>query len=285
MAERTRSKLWVMAILLVGVVPVRAEAQPFEHQLIDMDAAATNVWPAADGLIGTMDDVVDANPSPFNSSEPNLVASYSYNAFDFDGSGTITDSPKLPTGTQGITFLQGTVTVDTAVAAAGGGPLITDWDLSGTQPYTTPIPHGAYTTQITAVNGGSYDPATKAYTLDVDFDANLASFGTGSVSNMMLSGDAYYLEASSGFAPTGNAYVDNVLIPLAQSRNATTLLFAQGSGVVPMSTAGTAPLPNGSVIQAVLVAITVPEAGAGSLAAGAILTLGTLLRRRARPRG
>lgn len=249
--KRDLAKRWVVVALLLSLLAGRAGAQELEHQLVEADAAVINAWPGADGLIGTMDDVVDATPSTTNMSAPNSLGSYSYNAFDFVGDGSVTDGPKFPTGTQAITFLEGTVTVDTAVAAAGGGPIITNWVVSGTEPFAF---HGPYTASITAVNGGTYDPLTYAFTLDVDFEANLL-LGTGSVSNMLLSGEAYYLEASD-FSATGNAYVDGVLIPLAQSRGASTLFFATGSGVVPPSTG--APLPEVPV-EAALMALTVPE--------------------------
>lgn len=205
-------------------------------------------WPAPDGLIATTDDVISADLSPKNFSAPNSAGSYSYNAFDF-GNGP--EDALLPSPMNAVTFVQGTVTVDTAVAQNGGGPLIKNWLLSGSEPFPG---HGPYTAQITKANSGSYDPVTKAFSENLNFLANLAA-GTAPATNFTLTGAVYVVDAGSFGAGTGNQYVDLILIPLAQGLGANGLLFARVSGIVPPSSGGTGgsfpQLPIAAVVFAV----------------------------------
>ena len=124
--------------------------------------------------------------------------------------------------------------MDTAVAKAGGGPLITAWSLTGSQPF---VGHGAYSAQIDKVNNGTYDSSTHALKLNVDFTATLMG-GTAKASNFDLIGTAYVIKSADFATPSGNAYVDSVLIPLAKTLNATSVFFAQTSGTVPKSSGG-----------------------------------------------
>ena len=211
------------------VFSLSTSAQALTLDLVINDPNALNHYPGPDGLIGTADDVVSALPTTLNASGPNVLGSYSYNAFDF-GSGA-TD-PALPTGKNAVTLIEGNVSIDTNIAALGGGAIITGFDVSGTEPFPF---HGPYQAQTIAVNSGTYNPATGAFTLNIDFTASLTS-GLGTAVNFSLSGEAWYVEAANFGVASGNAYVDNVLIPLAQSQNAASLCFAQGAGTVPGST-------------------------------------------------
>lgn len=140
-------------------------------------------------MVGTADDFLSPAPLAPSGSGPNLTASYSYNAFDF---GTLPPGPALPAGFDAVTFLAGTVTVDKSVAISGGGPLVTGFTVSGTEPFPG---HGPYSATITTVNGGSYDPVTHAASLDVDFTASLLG-GTASVVSFSLSGLAILIESA-----------------------------------------------------------------------------------------
>lgn len=187
-------------------------------------------WPAADGWIGTTDDVTNAASSQLNLSGSNTNGSYSYNAFDF-GNGP--DSA-MPTDRNAITFVQGNITLDLGVAQAGGGPLIKNWQVSGTEPFFT---HGPYAASIVRVNSGSYNPATHAFTQSVDFTANLVS-GTAISSNFVLSGEAYVIESANFGTATGHAYVDDVLRPLAIQQGASSLVYLRAAGTIPASSGG-----------------------------------------------
>lgn len=193
-------------------------------------AELVNHWPSSDGLIGTSDDVISGNPSTTNSSAPNTNGAASYNAFDF-GQSSIPDGNLFPPGRQAITFLDegNTVSVDMDVARNGGGPLILSWNLSGSEPF---FGHGPYSAAITAVNSGSYNTANHSFSQNIDFSANLNS-GLANSSSFDLSGIALVVESADYGNESGNDYVDDVLIPIAQAINADALFFAMGSGTVP----------------------------------------------------
>ncbi len=190
----------------------------------------SNHWPGVDGMIGTADDVVSAEPSQSNGSAANTAGSLSYNAFDF-GMGVIPDADLFPPERQAVTFLESgnTVTIDMEVASGGGGPLILGWDVSGTEPFPG---HGPFSSVITAVNSGSYDVASGAFTQNVDFSATLLS-GQANSSSFDISGNAWVVPAAEFDAGVGDSYVDSVLIPIARSMNATAMVYLMGSGTVP----------------------------------------------------
>lgn len=212
----------LLSLALLVSLPLAAQEDVL---VIASDNAVVNHYPGPDGLIGNADDVVSGNPSASQSSDPNGQGSYGFNAFAFSGMGS--SDPALPTGYDAITFVQGTVTADTNVLANGGGAIVTDLNVtSGTEPFPG---HGDYTSRITAVNGGTYNAQTGAFTLDVDFSYTI--FGnTSSEPGVNLSGTAFYRTAAQFGSPTGNSYMDNVVIPLAQAAGAASVLFVTGSG-------------------------------------------------------
>lgn len=221
-----------MVVSLLAAAPVSHAQTRFT--LVDSDTLI-NHWPSTDGMIGTQDDVVGDQPSTTNGSAPNSEGAASYNAFDF-GQGAVPDANLFPPGRQAITFLDagGTVTIDDAVAAGGAGALITDWSVTGSEPFPG---HGPYTATITAVNSGAYNPSDGVFTQNVDFSANLNS-GAANSANFTLSGTAFVMNAADFGTGTGNAYVDSVLIPIAQALNADAMFYAMGSGTVPMADNG-----------------------------------------------
>ncbi len=205
--------------------------------------------PGADGLVGTADDFLSPAPLGPTSSGPNLTGSYSFNAFDF---GALPASPALPAGFDAVTFLAGSVIVDKTVAVSGGGPLVTGFTVSGTEPFPG---HGPYSATITAVHGGSYDPVTHAASLDIDFTASLLG-GTASAVSFSLAGVAVLIDAADFGTPTGIAYVDSVLLPsLAIPLGVDALFFAAVSGIVPESSGGTGGGFPAMPITAVLVGV------------------------------
>ena len=77
------------------------------------------------------------------------------------------------------------------------------------------------------------------------------------VSVNKLGGEAWIIHEADFGDETGNAYIDTVLIPVAASRGAEDLFYAEATGTVPAST------PPGSFeampIRAVIVATHLPE--------------------------
>ncbi len=184
-----------------------------------------NHYPGADGLVGNADDVVSANLSGVQGSAPNSNGSLGFNAFLFAPGGA--QDPLLPTGYDAITFVHGSVTADLGVLANGGGPVVTALDITtGTEPFPG---HGAYTSTITSVNGGTYNPATGAMTLDVDISYTI--FGNvGTEPGVVLTGTAIHRTSAEYGTATGNAYVDSVAVPFAQSSGASDMLFLTADG-------------------------------------------------------
>ena len=183
-----------------------------------------SVYPGADGLIGTGDDV-NSSAATMGGSTSNSLGSFSSNAFNFGG---MTGEAELPTGFNGITFVAGSVTID-QTAFMGSGPIITALDITmGTEPFPG---HGAYTATTTAVNGGTYNAATGEFTLDVDLEF-LIDGQLSTEPGLMLTGIAVFAE-SMDFGSTGNGYVDTVLSPRATGAGASSLAFFDGTGMLP----------------------------------------------------
>lgn len=215
-------------VLLISQVKPSCFAQEL-FTLVNSENLA-NHWPGIDGKIGSADDVVSGTPSSSNGSAPNAQGSLSYNAFDF-GMGTIPDANLFPPGRQAMTYLEAgnTVSIDMNAAADGTGPIILGWNVSGSEPFPG---HGPFTAEITAVNSGNYNPETKEFSQNVDFSANLLS-GQANSSSFDLSGNAWIVEASDFDSGIGDVYVDDVLIPIAKSMNATAMVYLMGTGTVP----------------------------------------------------
>jgi hypothetical protein len=200
-----------------------------QFTLVSGHAGALNHYPGLDGYVGTADDHVGTDSTAMNMSIPNTVGSFSYNAFDFTGIG-LSDSLYLPATYNAVTFLQGTITVDAdAMATTGTDGILSTWNVSGTEPFPG---HGAYSAVISAVNSGTYDTATKQFTINIDFTATLTG-GPDTSSNFTLTGTAYLIAAADFGTATGDTYIDNVLIPMANASGATHLLVLEGEGTVP----------------------------------------------------
>ena len=272
--------LALLTFVTLLALSTSVSAATLELVLLSHPSALSHA-PGADGLVGTEDDLVSAAPLAPSGSGPNLAASYSYNAFDF---GALPASPALPAGFDAVTFLIGTVRVDKTVAVSGGGPLVTGFTVSGTEPFPG---HGPYSASITAVNGGSYDPVTHAASLDIDFTASLLG-GTASAVSFSLTGLAVLIEAADFGAATGIAYVDSVLLPaLAIPVGADSLFFAAVSGIVPASSGGSGGFFPAMPITAVLVGVemtAVPLPASLPLLLCALGLAGALGRRIASPR-
>lgn len=186
-----------------------------------------NHYPGLDGLIGNGDDVVSASLTSIRSSAPNANGSYSHNSFLFGISGG--QDPNIPTGFDAITFVEGTVIIDEAILVAGGGPIVSALNItSGTEPFPG---HGAYTSTVTAVNSGTYNPGTGQFTLNVDFSYTING-STASEPGVTLTGTAVYQAAADFATPTGNAYFDNVVKPQAQAAGAASAVFMTATGML-----------------------------------------------------
>ncbi len=218
------------------------------------DIGMVNHWPGPDALIGTIDDHVSGDniegwSGPGSGSYPNANGSYSYNAFDF---GAPFAPLHLPEGMNGVTFVEGQVIADKDVAVSGGGSILMDWDLTGTEPF---VGHDVFSSTILNVNSGTYNPATHAFTVNVDFQANLAGTIDSSL-GFVLAGTGWLIDEADFGTATGVPYIDDVLIPLAQSKSATGLFFIQGTGTIPAAEGGNwGSMP----MEAVLVGIALLE--------------------------
>ncbi len=214
-----------IVLTLFFLVSTSVWSQQVEMRILS-NHNAVNHYPGNDGLIGNADDVLSANSTVNNGSEPNMAGSYGYNAFNFGGA---SNENTLPTGFNAITFVNGNVTVDQSVFNNGGGAIVSALNItSGSEPFPG---HGAYTSTITAVNSGSYNPTTRDFTLNVDISF-LINGNTSTEPGLMLSGTAVMLQASEFSTGSGDAYVDDVLVPLAQASGASSLVYFDGSGML-----------------------------------------------------
>lgn len=215
-------RLWSSAVglaLLLGN-PVLGQ----DYVLLGGDSAAVNHYPGPDGTVLTGDDVVSADITTFIGSDPNFRGAFSYGAGASFGS-----DPALPTGNNGISFLEGTMTIDSTVAASGGGPLVTALQTTATA-FRQGLGEG--TMRITAVNGGTFNTSTGALTIDLDLELVGAGGLVQNLSNVMLSGTAILTDPN---VATANTYVDNVLSPRGVAAGATSLAFIRVSGTIPMT--------------------------------------------------
>jgi hypothetical protein len=215
-----------IALISLALLACMAVAESVVFSLVSDDPSMEDHWPSADALIGTADDHISASCSPVNCSGTNAAGSYSFNAFDFGGGGSDTG---IPAGYQAITFLEGGVGIDMTVAASGGGPLFTSLTVSGTEPFNG---HGAYSSFLAAINSGSYDPVSHAFTLNVDLTAEFGG-PPDTALNFISTGVAWVIDASEFGTTTGDAYLDDVAIPRALAQSASGLVFIRLTGVVP----------------------------------------------------
>ena len=180
----------IIAFTSLSILPCKT----VEAQTVELTIASgmeyINHYPGPDGLIGNGDDVVSGDLASVQGSAPNANGGLGQNSFRFGPSGS--QDPNVGTGYDAITFVQGSVTADIGVLKAGGGPIVTAMDItSGTEPFPG---HGAYTSTITAVNSGTYDPTTGAVSLNVDISYTI--FGTVSTEpGLVLTGTAVLREA------------------------------------------------------------------------------------------
>jgi len=227
-------EFFLRKILVLLFAFTALSAVPFtdvEAQTVDLTISSgtdfINHYPGPDGLIGNNDDVISDQLTAIQGSEPNRKGSLGHNSFLFVSSGQ--QDPSLGTGYDAITFVEGSVTADIDVLKSGGGPIVTAMNItSGTEPFPG---HGAYTSTITAVNSGTYDPVTGAFSLNVDISYTI--FGNvGSEPGVELNGTAIFREAADFATPTGNSYVDSVAVPHAQSSGASSMLFITATGML-----------------------------------------------------
>lgn len=225
MKNKVKEYIWLPSLLLVFSLYASEAMAEIAGMVIATDPSQVNHYPGLDGLIGTGDDVVSNLSTGVNASRPNTGGSYGYNAFKFQPFGP--DDPALPTGYDAITFVRGTVSINTDVFANGGGSIVNSMYInSGTEPFPG---HGAYTSRVTEVNSGSYNPATKEFSMNVDFQYTIL----GSVSSepgVDIMGTAIYQAAADFAISTGNDYFENVVKPLALSQGATGATLIDGAG-------------------------------------------------------
>jgi len=218
----------ILRLALILAIPTLAAAQTATFEFTADYPTMADHWPNLDAWVGTADDLISGSPSPSQESAPN-PGTYSYNAFDFGGG--LTD-PGMPTGFIAMTFVSGTAQVDMAVARglSPTSPLITGLSVtSGTEPFPG---HGPFTAEFTNISG-DYDAASGAFNLTTDFTANLNGNVDSAWEPMNLAGEAWVIEEADYGTVTGHAYLDDVVIPLAQAEGAARVLYMRGSGTIP----------------------------------------------------
>jgi len=240
-------------------------AHAVTYELVTGFGPAVTHFPGPDGLIATGDDVVSPATSATSGSAPNTLGTLSYNAFAFSA----TPDPAIPTDFNAITFLEGVVEIDPAVATTGIGDLLTGFTITGSEPF---VGHGPYTAELAAISGSSYDPVTHAFSITMDMLATFPS-GLGLAEDFTLEGVAYVVDAPDFGTPTGNPYVDSVLLPMAAGMSAESVAYFDAAGMVSGAPGVFGAMP----IRAVLVGIVVPEPASLTLAA---LGLSLIARRR-----
>lgn len=265
MTHRTRPLLTAVCISASIGLAASPSAKAVTYELVKGFGPAVDHFPGPDGLIAIGDDVVSPATSVVSGSEPNTIGTLSYNAFAFSA----VPDPAIPTGYNAITFLEGVVEVDPAVAASGIGDLMTGFSISGSEPF---VGHGPYTAEIAAIGGSTYDPTTHAFSITMDMLATFPS-GIGLAEDFTLEGVAYVIDAPDFATPTGNPYVDGVLLPMAAGMSAESVAYFDAAGVVSGAPGAFGAMP----IRAVLVGIVVPEPASLTLVG---LGLGCIARRR-----
>ena len=221
-----RARLRVsLCVLLVALWAMAGDVCAQTVLGIATDAGQVNHYPGPDGQVGTADDVVSGNLTSVQASAPNSGGSYGFNAFKFAPSGP--NDSAIPTGYDAITFVKGAVTINKTVFANGGGAIVTALDItSGTEPFPG---HGAYTSSIAAVNGGTYNTANHQFTLNVDFQYLIAG-NVGMEPGLDLAGNAIYQASADFGTDTGDAYFENVVKPLAMAKGASGAVYIAGTG-------------------------------------------------------
>jgi uncharacterized repeat protein (TIGR01451 family) len=213
---RTGKRLRIAAALFALLLPGEVLAEQFV--LLGGFADALNHYPGADNQVPTGDDVVSARVTMIGASDPNFHGDYSFVVFPIS-----------------VSFLEGTTTID--LNAGATDPLVTALDTTGTG-----IRQGLPLTRlrITAVNSGSLttinnlntDSLMFEGTQNVDLEATLDGGIMQTFSGVDIDGTAFVVDDADYAAFNADAYVDNVLIPIAQAAGATKLLFLQAEGML-----------------------------------------------------
>ena len=221
--SRTPGALAVAALCLFHAPVLTAQT----YDLVAGEPAAVNHYPGPDGRVGNGDDVISAQPTTIIGSDPNVHGSYSFAAYESFGPG----DPALPGANTSVSFFTGTVDLDPAVVTAGSGQLLTGASASGTG-FGQGL--GVSTLDITNVDSGTWNDGTGAFTTQADLELGVAGLNQ-TFNDVSVSGEAIVVQAADFGSPTGNAWVDNVLIPRAQALNADSLVYMTFDGMLPIS--------------------------------------------------
>lgn len=197
------------------------------YDLVAGEPAAVNHYPGPDGRVGNGDDVISAQPTAIIGSDPNVHGSYSFAVYESFGPG----DPALPGANTSVSFFTGTVDLDPSVVTAGTGQLLTGASATGTG-FGQGL--GVSTLDITNVDSGTWNGGTGAFTTQADLELGVAGL-TQIFDDVSVSGEAIVVQSADFGTPTGNAWVDNVLIPRAQALNADSLVYMSFDGMLPVS--------------------------------------------------
>ena len=244
----------LFAILSAGSLPICAQIRNF---VVMTSANEVNHWPAADGFVGTPDDVVDGGLSEFAHSSPNSDGSLSYIITNLGFSNE--HDPRLP-ARDTITFVRGSASINPLDSGSTTVPLLTSLTFSGTELFPG---HGAYSVRLTNPHpGGSMTRKGNSYSFAVHFDfEGTYVAGPARATNALASGLVYLVEqrdfdapAFPGVGDDFTDYIKAVAIPLARSQGASALLCSemnlQTAGSIPGTTGFFPPLNAYAVLVA-----------------------------------
>jgi len=212
-----RVRVAFLSLFLLLLVAEQAHAR--EYRLL-ASAEVSNHWPGADGLIGTKDDVHSGDACPTSKSDPNSNGDYSYISFSGEPGSRL-----FPSGRY-ISFVEGFVTIDDDVAGSGGGPLITDWHLAGTE---FQAGGGDFDSRITLPLSGSYQPESRELVQDVSITGNVGPIDAKSLADYDLAGEIWIVDESD-YGTTGNTYLDERVCPLARDGGHASIVYCRLKG-------------------------------------------------------
>lgn len=209
--------------------------------LVVTNSALVSHWPGPDEYLGTTDDVVQNRPSQILESSLNSVGSYAYLATSLAG----LQDTWLPAGADTATFLQGTITIDTAAPSQDNIPLLKSLEFQGTPLFPG---HGLYSLRLTPPHDGHYTQQGPAYgfTTLFDFEGTFIA-GLARATNAHATGSVYLIESrdfavdlpNPGNFDSLKRWIHQVALPLARTRQPTAILCGRVEASTTGSIAGT----------------------------------------------
>lgn len=218
-------------------------AQPVEYQLLTGFDNILFHYPGSDELVGTGDDVMMTGVSSFLGSDPNVMGSFSYLAFEIPG---FAPDPVVGGNNAALFFLEGSFMID----ENNMNLPIPSADVRSTG-YGQGV--GLLETDVNSVQGLSINGS--AISANVNLDVTVPAFGGAVLNfpNLNINGNGSLVFCSPASCNSGIAYLDNIIAPAAMSRGATRIAYLELDGAVPAQATLPVVANNG---RAVLVGVT-----------------------------